>query len=162
MTATIALWLVTAIVFDFRKRKVPNALVIGGLALTLAALAFDLNTFASGNSDALIGGATAFLVLLIFYSLGAVGAGDVKFAAVVGLWMGFHSLLILWIVASILAGLHSALWLILQRWPVMPSVSAALMGSADTHPSGKLRKIKNTPYAAYIAIAALAKMTQLI
>jgi prepilin peptidase CpaA len=101
-------WLVSAIlveaaVIDGMKLRVPNWLtfhfVIGGLAFAAW----------SGGSSALLwslGGAALGLVLLLpLYSIGGMGAGDVKLLAGVGAWMGPALTLGAFVTAGLTGGL---------------------------------------------------------
>lgn len=48
----------------------------------------------------------AFISQLIFYRFGLMGAGDVKFAAVLGLWVGWELLIPIWGVSCFFAVIH--------------------------------------------------------
>lgn len=154
MKLALLLWLLTAIVQDGRERRVRNWLVLAGAALALLALALDLQPFALPWTDALLGAAAGFAGLLCFYLLGLMGAGDVKFAGALGLWVGLQPLLFIWLAASLLAGLHALLWLALQRWPLAPRLALALSG----RPGGGGTKPRPIPLAAYLAVATIAYM----
>lgn len=159
MRLACLLWLLFVAVYDFRQRRVPNWLVLAGASAALAVLALGMQPFGVEWSSALAGAAIGFGFLLLFYVLGFMGAGDVKFAAALGLWVGLPALLPIWLGASLLAGLHSALWLALQRWPVLPRLSLMLLGRTsriDDGASSKRRRL--VPYAAYLALAAGAWM----
>ena len=168
MAWALALWLVVAIVFDFRKRRIPNWLVLAGLSMALLAMAIGMQPAAQDWLDAFGAGALAFTVMLVFYATGLMGAGDVKFAGALGLWVGMQGLLPIWITSSVLAALHGLAWLALKRWPVWPALFLALsapekmaMGSsagamsADVEHATRKRE-RHIPYAAYLAIGALA------
>jgi prepilin peptidase CpaA len=153
------MWLLAIAVYDFRQRRVPNWLVLAGAALALATLAFGIAPIAHGWSSALLGAGLGFGFLLLFYALGLMGAGDVKFAGALGLWAGHTALLPIWVIGSALAGLHAVLWLALQRWPVAPRLSLMLFGqpsSANGSPSPT--RTRFVPYAAYLALAAAVWM----
>lgn len=83
-------------VIDFETRRIPNALtytLTPALAVLLIAAAF-----AGGEprraATALIGGAGAFVFLLVLALVkpGGMGFGDVKYAAFLGLGLGYRSL----------------------------------------------------------------------
>jgi prepilin peptidase CpaA len=142
-------------VHDLRRRMVPNWLVLAGAAAALAQLALGFQPVGIGWSEALLGLGVGFGVLLLFYAAGVMGAGDVKFAGALGLWIGPAALLPVWIGGSLLAAVHSILWLALQRWPVFPRL-ALLLGrqratSNASAPTG--RRARVVPYAAYLALA---------
>lgn len=134
--------------------------MLSGATLALAALAFGLQPFGNSWSSALIGSAVGFGFLLLFYAAGLMGAGDVKFAGALGLWVGASALVPIWIGASLLAGAHSVLWLVLQRWPWFPRLSLMLSGnpSAGTDINGPRRRARFIPYAAYLALATAVWM----
>lgn len=154
MKLVLLIWLLIAIAQDGLQRRVRNSLVLAGIVLALAALAFDLQPFALGWSQALFGGAAAFGALLCFYALGLMGAGDVKFAGALGLWLGLGPLLPIWVAASLLAGLHNLLWLALHRWPLAPRLALALSG----RPRGDGTVSRPIPLAAYLAVATIGFM----
>lgn len=169
MAVVQALWLVIVIACDFSQRRVPNWLVLSGAALAIVALALGRQSLGSSWLDALGAGAIAFAVMLVFYALGLMGAGDVKFAGALGLWTGLQGLLPVFILSSVLAAAHSLLWLALQRWPVWPWLVMALSdprAAPDTAPPGaepampiaSRQRSRHVPYAAYLAIAALLWM----
>lgn len=153
------LWLLFVTVYDFRKRRVPNVLVLAGAALALAAIASGSQPFGLNWAAGLVGAASGFGFLLLFYATGLMGAGDVKFAGALGLWVGLPALIPIWIVASLLAGVHSVLWLVLKRWPLFPRLSLMLAGPARISDSGTSPgRLRIVPYAAYLALAAAAWM----
>ena len=151
------LWLLFVIAYDFRKRRVPNWLVLSGTVLALAALACGLQPFGVNWTAALSGAALGFSFLLLFYVFGLMGAGDVKFAGALGLWVGLSALVPIWIVASLLAGAHGVLWLFLQRWPLFPRLTLILLGSPSAANGGASpSRARFIPYAAYLAMATVA------
>ena len=154
MKLAMLLWLLIAIVQDGLQRRVRNSFVLVGIALALAALAFDLQPFGIGWTQALLGGAAAFVGLLCFYVFGLMGAGDVKFAGALGLWLGLAPLLPIWIAASLFAALHALLWLALQRWPLSPRLSLALSGQ----PRADGKRPRPVPLAAYLAVSTIGFM----
>jgi len=161
MQLACLLWLLFVAVYDFRQRRVPNWLVLAGAAVALAALALGTQPFGIEWSTALTGAAVGFGALLLLYAVGLMGAGDVKFAGALGLWVGLQALLPIWVVASLLAGLHSALWLALQRWPVAPRLSLMLLGRSSATSNGAApttARRRIVPYAAYLSLATAAWM----
>ena len=153
------LWLLCVAVYDFRKRRVPNWLVLSGAVMALAAISFGAQPFDVGWTAALAGAAAGFGFLLLFYAMGLMGAGDVKFAGALGLWVGLSALVPIWIGASLMAGVHSALWLALKRWPLFPPLALLLGGPSRTPETrAPARRPRIVPYAAYLTLATAAWM----
>ncbi len=163
------LWLITIAVMDFRIRKVRNWMVLLGLAAGLAALAGGVQPFQVSVWSGLAGMLAAFAALLPFYLLRWMGAGDVKCAAVLGLWLGFSpDLLAVWLGGSLLAGLHGLLVLAWRRlqgsahvgWLAarLPRRWAATLAAAPPRPGaahGQRAIQRSVPYAGYMALTAI-------
>lgn len=157
--STCLLWLIATAVYDFRERRVPNWLVLAGAILALGALAFGTPLFDNTWRSSLLGAAVGFGCLLVFYAMGLMGAGDVKFTSALGLWVGLSALVPIWIIASLMAGAHSFLWLALKRWPFFPRLALMLAGpSRVPEPGTSHGRLRIIPYAAYLALAAAAWM----
>ena len=139
MSAVLLAWLACTAFHDLRYRRVPNWLVLAGALSALAALGLGLQPFGVGWPAALTGFAAAFCFLLLFYATRLMGAGDVKFAAALGLWVGLQPLLPIWIGASLLAALHGALTWIRKNKPLE-------------------RRRRQIPYAAHMAAASFGWM----
>ncbi|GER14334.1 A24 family peptidase [Variovorax boronicumulans] len=153
------LWLLLVTVYDARQRRVPNWLVLLGAAIALGALAMNTQPFGIKWPDALIGATLGFVFLLFFYVAGLMGAGDVKFAGALGLWVGWQPLLPIWAVASLLAAVHGITWLLLQRWALFPKLATLLSGKPrNADASGLSKRARPIPYAAYLALAATVWM----
>ena len=75
-----------AAVMDIWKLKIHNALT---LPLLLSGLAYHvIGAGMQGLLGSLMGVLSGFAVLSVFYTMGGVGAGDVKLMAAVGAWLG--------------------------------------------------------------------------
>lgn len=95
-----------AAVIDVRTRRIPNWLTLGGL---LGGCVIQvLQAGPSGLAVALGGAALGFGLLLPFYVVRAMGAGDVKLLAAVGALMGPVILVSIGLYAAIVGGLISA------------------------------------------------------
>lgn len=71
---------------DIKSNRIPNYLTLGG---ALAGLGFQLGLHGlPGMMDGLMGMGLGFALLICFYWLGALGAGDVKALAALGAWLG--------------------------------------------------------------------------
>ncbi|MCW8344380.1 prepilin peptidase, partial [Stenotrophomonas sp. SG1] len=89
-------------------RRVPNAWLVA--AGVIAALAITAGQFSAPRLPWLphvAGAVLGLLALLPFYALRWMGAGNVKFFAVLGLMLGWQALLPVWLVASLAAGVHA-------------------------------------------------------
>lgn len=170
LSRILLLWLIAAAAMDLRMRKVRNWMVLLGLAAGTAALFSGVQPFRVEPWDGLAGMLAAFAALMPFYALRWMGAGDVKFAAVVGLWFGFSPYLLLtWVGGSLLAGLHGLLvlaWRGLQFGPYggwlqarLPmQLATALAAPAPSHAisaDGKRVIQRSIPYAGYMALVAI-------
>lgn len=149
------LWLLLIAAYDFHHRRVPNWLVLLGATLGMAALALAAQPFGISWSEAALGAAAGFGVLVIFYTTGVMGAGDVKFAGALGLWVGLQTLLPIWIGASLLAGGHAVLWMTLRRWPYFPRLVKAFSGASSLEHDGTKTRKRHIPFAAYLALASM-------
>jgi len=94
-------------------------------------------------SIALATAGIVFVVLFPLWRFRAMGAGDVKFAALLGFCMGPVGLLQAFIVGSLVAGVHSVLYFVQREVPW-------LLGPLGRHPVTRA-----TPYAAYLALGVL-------
>lgn len=164
------LWLVAIAVMDLRIRKVRNWMVFLGLVMGLAVIAVGAQPFQLSIWNGLSGLLVAFAALLPFYALRWMGAGDVKFAAVMGLWFGLSpNLLFIWIGGSLLAGVHGLLVLLWRRllWSSVASwlqdhlplrltaVLAAPASQCLPQPTGHQLIQRSIPYAGYMALMAI-------
>ncbi|CBJ52060.1 A24 family peptidase [Ralstonia solanacearum] len=158
---SLAALVTTAAVWDVRTRRVPNWLVISGLAIALLVQCLEHGVL-TGSWTWLLGTATGLGLLLGIYLLGGMGAGDVKLMGAVGAFMApagvFHVALVTFIVGGALA-----LAMMLMRGNAHRSfanVSALLLSlpfGGKTTAAGQDKKDRTTrlPYAVAIAIGTL-------
>jgi prepilin peptidase CpaA len=117
-----------------------------------------------------------FVLGLAFFPLWRMrlmGAGDVKFLAVLGAWFGPSGLLACWILGSLIAGAHALavmvgrLWLPWWRNVAEDAARWMLRGGLLVRRWQQLRAWvaqrrqgrQGIPYAAYLAVGALGWMT---
>jgi len=98
---------------DWRSRRIPNWLTVPGLAVGLA-LSAGMNGWA-GLKNSLLGTALAFALLLPFWLLKSLGAGDVKFAAALGAYTGPGRLVDILIGSVFVAGIMALALVIYKR-----------------------------------------------
>lgn len=79
--------IVAACVSDVRRRRIPNTLVV---ALMVGGVVFSVwaRGLGAGMGQAFGGIATGLAIWLVFYAVGVLGAGDVKFFAAASAWIG--------------------------------------------------------------------------
>jgi len=86
--------------------------------LLLASMALlKINSFSYGWKEPVIASATAFVIMLVicFLSRGALGGGDVKLMAAVGLWLGAWATLEAFMYGILLGGLAAAVMLVVTK-----------------------------------------------
>jgi prepilin peptidase CpaA len=151
---------------DLYERRVRNMCLLSALLIGTGWLVWMwMQQTAAPLAAAASGLVIGLLVLLPFYVFGWMGAGDVKFFATLGFFLGGKALLPIWIIDSVLGGVHAAMilssrflishfspgWSVLRgrilKWPAWQRVQMARNGR------------KGLPYAAYMAIGALLTMT---
>jgi len=128
VSLALSAWAATIAVYDWRQMRVPNVLLV--LALVPASLALIFNPTGLLGADrlsSLAGMGIAFGLTLPGYIFRRFGAGDVKFAAVLGLMLGTARAFELILGASLLMGLAA---LILLKLPVRNKFAAAPMLAA--------------------------------
>ena len=108
----VCVTLVVAAYIDGKQLRVPNWLtfpmVLSGLAWNAWAAGWD------GFTMALAGMAVGLACLLPLYSVGGMGAGDVKLMAGVGAWLGASTTFSAFCVSAIV-GAVMALWMVWRR-----------------------------------------------
>jgi prepilin peptidase CpaA len=117
LLALVALKL-TAVVCDLRSRRIPNALVASGIALglfiqTVAPAGgglFGHPAGALGFVPALLGGLLGLGLFLPLYALRALGAGDVKLLAMIGVWLGAPAVAYAALWSMLAGGVLSLAW----------------------------------------------------
>lgn len=105
-------WLVALCVGDIRRRRLPNALTLGGLAVAFA-MALGLGGMPA-LIDSLIAAGCAFLFLFIPFLMRAAGAGDVKMITAAGAFLGVAKIP-LFLLATSFAGLFVAVVMVCMR-----------------------------------------------
>ncbi|WP_114863449.1 prepilin peptidase [Comamonas sp. AG1104] len=143
------LWMCYAAVYDALHRRCENWVIILGILLALASVSVfkDAHPVSISLGDSLLGFFTAFVVLLFFYSRNMMGAGDVKFAAVVGLWVGFDLLLPIWALSCFFAVLHG----IFAKFRIVYFLSGSLVWGERNF----VRNDRFIPYVTYMSVATV-------
>ncbi|VVO79356.1 prepilin peptidase [Pseudomonas fluorescens] len=101
-----------AVVSDLLRHRIPNMLVLLGLALGLISQMYSGGV--SGLGDSLLGILICFALFLPMYAFGGMAAGDVKLMAMVGSFLPFQ--FALWAAMfSLIAGGVCGLLIVLAR-----------------------------------------------
>ena len=87
LRAVFVLMVVTAMVWDIRTRRIPNVLSVlllaGGTLFSVM-----LQPPLAGLRNSMFGVAVGLGIWIVFYAVGVMGAGDVKFFAAASAWLG--------------------------------------------------------------------------
>ena len=132
-----------AAVYDVRWRKIPNWLtlsaLVGGLVLQIVRAGL------AGVPVALGGALLGLCVLLPFYVIGAMGAGDVKLMAGIGALVGPHALVSVAIYGALIGGAISVA-ILAQRGRLQFALAEIM-----TRPTNLTRSGAKAPYGVAIA-----------
>lgn len=103
---------IVASITDIRDFKVYNKLTF---PLFFAGIVFHTVTAGwSGLQHSLAGGLMGLGIMLLPYMLGAMGAGDTKFVAVVGAWLGVWPMLVALLIGCMATGVYALAMLVWQ------------------------------------------------
>lgn len=144
------LFLAIAVVTDVVRHRIPNLLVVVMLSCGVILAASLLH--AAGLTAALQGALVGFLILMPFYVLGGMGAGDVKLLAAIGTFLGPWGVLVAGI-ATLAAGGILGFGTILWR-----NVISVLLARFFSIPPPAPKEINSAslPYAVAIAVGTIA------
>ena len=153
---------------DLWKFKVYNLLTLPMLAGGLAASA-ALGGWA-GLGASLLGAGFGFAILLVFFALGGVGAGDVKLLTAVGAWLGPYLTVQVFIASALAAGAYAATLVLIRGGLLGLAVEVlairravfdpASLGRPAADMAGEVarpdRRRRLVPYAAMICVGYFA------
>src|SRR5690242_19877640 len=148
--------LVIACVTDVRWRRIPNALVLM-LAITGFAFSVWVDPLLAGLGRAMGGLALGFGIWIVFFVIGAIGAGDVKLFAAAGAWLGPAATWRAALVAAAIGGLLAIAMLVRERRArkgfesVMTSISTRSLAVLAPGASNS----RQLPYGVALACGAL-------
>jgi prepilin peptidase CpaA len=158
MKAALFLFCVAILGYDILCRRVPNPLLLLAIVLqTSALLIFGCGLGGLTPMQSLLGFALAFVAFFPLHMLGAMGAGDVKVFAVLGLLLGAQWLLPIWLIGSALALVHAIAVLAMRG-----TLQYADLQLEHTPISPLYRRLKHLrgsrsgiPYAGYLAAGTM-------
>lgn len=140
-------WTVFVAVSDIRFRRISNSLVLTGLVCGFGCAFLRANPFDVFPTQALIGMLAGLIVFFPLFLLRVMGSADVKVFAVLGAWCGAQALPWLWVVASLAAGAHALVLMLLAH-----TSFGALWRRGE--PALMLGGRRATPYAACLVVPA--------
>jgi prepilin peptidase CpaA len=150
-----------SIVYDLKYKKIPNwltfAAMIIGLAFHIVAVGLP------GLIFSFSGLLTGLSILLIFYLMGGMGAGDVKLMGGVGAFLGAKGVFYAFLATSIVGGLYAIftlawsgdLKITLKRYGTMLKIFMFTRQFSYISPSEKVKALK-MPYGVAIALGTVA------
>ncbi len=105
LISILSVALIGAAITDVRCSKIPNSITfpLAGLGLLIHTVSDGLNGFLFSLEGLGIG----FGLLLVFYILGGMGAGDVKLLSAVGAMIGPYDVFVAFLITSCLGGLYA-------------------------------------------------------
>jgi|SRR5688572_22482529 len=158
--AVFTLLLVAGCVTDLKSRRIPNELVATILATGLL-FAFTAPVVLPALAASVAGVAVGFGIWIAFYLLGAIGAGDVKFFAAAGAWLGPAATWRAALIAAVAGGLLAIFTLVLERrlGDVLRRIalvaSSASLAVLQDRPSAPEERRRPLPYGVALALGAL-------
>lgn len=142
-------WAAAAGVSDVRFRRIPNGLTLGGWAAGIAALPLAGRGLLGASVGSCLAGAGVGLVLTLpAYAFGKLGGGDVKLLVAMGFIGGLGVLLQTYMVAGLVAGAASFLWIHAYRYTPWLAGFAALGAWAAAVPEPRGRRL---PFGLFLA-----------
>jgi prepilin peptidase CpaA len=128
MLWALALTLGSVAVFeDIRSRQIPNWITVG--AFCAALVYHTLHRGVAGLGMTFLGTGIGFGIFLVFYCLGAMGAGDIKLMAAFGALLGPWGILLAALFAAIAGAMLAAGALAWNRRPAIPYAPAIVLGA---------------------------------
>ncbi|MDO1528437.1 prepilin peptidase [Fulvimonas sp. R45] len=162
LIALAALLGAMVIVSDLYARRVPNMWLFGALLLGVGTLIIDWIQGTGGPPwPALLGLLAGLTALLPLHAFGWMGAGDVKFFAVLGFLLGATALIPIWIIASLISGVHALLILLSRNvlTQAVPGLGVTQNWFANSAFGQRLTAVRQgrqgLPYAAWLGVGSL-------
>ncbi len=162
MTALLIVLCFFIIAYDLMFRRVPNSLLLLALLVHIGYMTLGGSGFLGIDVwRSLMGAAIALLVFVPLYALRIMGAGDVKFLMVLGVLLGVRGLFAVWVMGSLIAGVHAIAFYTSPIWMkyMPPGMHQVIQNVGNSqlyqHMLNGRQGRKGSPYAAYLAIGVL-------
>ncbi len=155
----IALMLaITAAVWDVRQHRIPNWITLPGIVvgMVLRSALLGWKGFVGSVTGCLLAGG----VLLLFYLVRAMGAGDVKLMAAIGSFVGLSQAMNIVLAAAICGGIIGIVYALYRGrlWSTIKNVASLLkfhaLAGMQPHPNLNLDnpEVLRMPYGLAIAL----------
>jgi prepilin peptidase CpaA len=159
----LVIFLVAAVICDFNDRRIPNAITL--FAAATGVLGHLYLSGSHGVGFALQGAALGLMLLLPFYLLGGMGAGDVKMMGAIGAFIGPQAAALATGVALICGGLMAVGLLLISLLGSRTSLGNGRSANAGEEvlyaPVVRQALKYRFPYALAIALGGLAGLCYL-
>ena len=157
-----------AAVIDFWKFKVYNLLTF---PLLLTGVCYHgIMEGSAGVTESLVSAFFGMGVLIVFYTMGGVGAGDVKLLAAVGAWLKLPETFWVFVASSLAAGVYAVVLILYtgrmrETWVNLRILWFRLLAvgrhlGAEDHVETELRRedrrTRVIPFAAMVAVGMLS------
>ena len=161
----LVLLVIAAAVIDVQSLRIPNWLTVGGMVLGLAWSTAVAPAPLAGFLWALGGLAVGLVVLLPFYAVRVMGAGDVKLMAMVGAFLGLPAILVAILLTFIAGGVVAVMFALARRSAgrmagnvveITRGMAFGLMSGVRPLPLAAGPSIGKLPYGISIAIGTTA------
>jgi prepilin peptidase CpaA len=147
---SLCAWAVCAAWFDWRHRRLPNALTLGGLLAAFFCLIWVGTSWSGADAtSAWLALGLGAALTVPGYLLGKLGAGDVKLLMAMGLLSDWRTLLTTFLIGS-LVGVLLGVWPLARRW-LQEMVSVAV-GSSRWMPTQSAPTGRHIPYGSALAL----------
>ncbi|KKL35779.1 peptidase A24 [Burkholderia contaminans FFH2055] len=161
----VTLLAVAAASTDIAARRIPNRLVLLGLTGALVAQCL-LHGVVAGALGWLAGAATGFGLLLPFYLLRGMAAGDVKLMLAIGAWVGAEMTFYIVLATFLAGGIGAIAYALLrgrmgQMWVNVRALIARRSPGASAEAAGgpvEIASIGTLPYGVAIAAGTLGML----
>jgi prepilin peptidase CpaA len=152
--------LATSAVTDLLYKRIPNWLI--SVALASGLLTNIITRGTEGFFFSAAGIAVGFGVLIVFYVIQVMGAGDVKLMAAVGSFVGPQEVFLIFILATLLGGIYALgllllkgyLWQALKRYGRIGTVYLSTKQFVYISPPEQEKKLKLC-YGVVVALGVL-------
>lgn len=129
--------LICVLFIDWDFQIIPDKLTLPSLAVGLLWAAFTPLGIVGSLIGALVGGGGLLLVAMLgdwLFKKESMGGGDIKLAAVLGAFLGWHLVLLVFFMSALIGSVVSVGWLLI---------------------SSKMRETRMIPFGPFLAIAAI-------